>query len=197
VTELHFWLVDWEHECCGDQRKVGDTVRVPLWFEDVPLSTKDPIGVEPLWDGSMVVVGDVTNRRASQSFLLIDSGTVTVACRRRFVGERLRCEGRLWEERHEESVPEVKGKITGMRWHKALYEKTDEGHRVIGYEKPTVICNTNKYPGYPAPEDPKRAEFREAVRLGKVKGPFIFKAAPMDDYVPSGWAFEFIIEAPD
>lgn len=197
MTEVHFWLAGWEHECCGDQRKVGDKVRVPLWFEDVPTPSEDPEGTETLWDGSMVVVGHVTNRRASQPFLLIDAGSLTVACRRRFAGERLRCEGKLWEERHEQSVPEVKGTITAIRWHKALYEKIDEGHRVIGYEKPTVIYNTNKYPGYPPPPDPKRAQFREAVRSGKVKGPFTFKAMPMDDYVPSGGAFEFIIEVND
>jgi hypothetical protein len=197
VTEVHFWLDDWEHECCGDQRKVGDKVRVPLWFEDEPTVSEDAVSVESRWDGSMVVVGDVTNRRASQPFLLIKAGNVTVACRRRFAGKRLRCEGRLWEERHEDSAPEVRGTITGMRWHKALYERTDDGHRVTGYEQPTVIYNTNKYPGYPPPKDPKRTAFREAVKWDKVKGPFTFHPVPMDDYVPSGWAFEFIIDVPD
>lgn len=197
MTEVHFWLDNWEHECCGDQRKVGDTVSVSLWCEDVPTPTEDSVGVASLWDGSMVVVGDVTNLRASQPFLLIDAGALTVACRRRFAGDRLRCEGKLWEERHEEPVPEVQGTITGMRWHEAVYEKTNEGHRVIGYEKPTAIYNTNKFPGYPPPEDPKRAQWREAVRSGKLKGPFTFKAMPMDDYVPSGWAFEFIIDVRD
>lgn len=113
VTEVHFWLDDSEHECCGDQRKVGDTVRVPLWFEDVPVQTDDPPGLESLWDGSMIVVGDVINRRQSQPFLLVDAGVLTVACRRRFAGKRLHCEGRLWEERHEPVVPTVKGTITG------------------------------------------------------------------------------------
>jgi hypothetical protein len=197
VTEIHFWLDDWEHQCCGDQRKVGDRIQVPLWFEDVPTPSDDPAGVESLRDGTMVLVGDVINRRASEPFLLIDAGVLTVACRRRFAGERLRCEGRLWEERHEEPVPAVEGTITAMRWHKALYEKTDEGHRVIGYEEPAVIYNTNKYPGYPPPEDPKRVAFREGVRSGKIKGPFTFQPAPMDDYVPSGWAFQFTVEVPN
>jgi hypothetical protein len=120
VAEVHFWLDDWEHECCGDQRKVGDTVLVALWFEDVPTPSGEPVGVSVLPGGSMVVVGNVTNQRASQPFLLIDAGAIAVACRRRFAGERLRCEGNPWEERHEDPVPEVKGKITGMRWHKTL-----------------------------------------------------------------------------
>jgi hypothetical protein len=35
------------------------------------------------------------------------------------------------------------------------------------------------------------------VKSGKVKGPFTFKPVPMDDYKPSGWAFQFIIEVGD
>jgi hypothetical protein len=194
MNEVHFWLDDWEHECCGDHRKVGDRIKVPLWFEDLAVTTDDEPVVKALPDGLMVVVGDVVNRKQSQPFLLVDAGQLTVACRQRFDGTRVRCEGRLWEERHEDSVPTVKGTVIGMRWHKGLYEKTKEGHRRIGFAEPTVIYNTDKFPGYPVPESPNLRKARENVRSGKAKGRITYKAAPMEDFVPAGWAFEFIIE---
>jgi hypothetical protein len=81
-----------------------------------------------------------------------------------------------------------------MRWHKALYEKTKEGHRRIGFAKPMVIYNTEKYPGHPQPESPNLRKARENAKSGKAKSHITYKAAPMDDFVPGGWAFEFIIE---
>jgi hypothetical protein len=197
VTEVHFWLVHWEHECCGDDRKVGDTISVDLSCAGSAEASDEPLSAVAQRDGSMTLVGDVSDLHQSQPAWLVSAGNVSVAWGGKYPGGRIRLVGRVYEERHSEVSAEVTGKITGIRWHKARYEKTKEGHRVIGYEMPMVIYNTNKYPGYPPPEDPKRTAFREAVRSGKVKGPFTFKPVPMDDYVPSGWAFEFIIEVPD
>jgi hypothetical protein len=84
MNEVQFWLDDWEHECCGDHRKVGDKIKVSLWFEGLAVITDDEPMVDPLPDGSMVVVGDVVNRKQSQPFLLVDAGQLTVACHQRF-----------------------------------------------------------------------------------------------------------------
>jgi hypothetical protein len=171
VNEVHFWLDDWEHECCGDHRKVGDRIKVPLWFGDLAVTTDDEPVVKPLPDGSMVVVGDVVNRKQSQPFLLVDAGQLTVAGRQRFDGTRVRCEGRQWEERHEESVPTVKGTVIGMRWHKALYEKTKAGHRRIGFAEPTVIYNTDKFTRLSGARVPKPAESPREREVRQGEGP--------------------------
>ena len=197
MTEVRFWLVDWEHQCCGDDRKVGDTISVDLTCCGSVKASDEPPSAIAQHDGSMILVGDVSDLHCSQPAWLVRARNVSVAWAGKYPGNRVRLVGRVYEERHSEVSAEVTGKITGIRWHKALYEKTKQGHRVICYEVPTVIYNTNKYPGYPPSEDPKRAAFREAVRSGKVKRPFTFEAVPMDDYVPSGWAFEFIIEVPN
>jgi hypothetical protein len=194
MAEVRFWLLDWEHQCCGDQRKVGDTITVDLSFDGTPEASNEPLDIEAIRDGSMVLTGDVTDLRMSQPAWLVNAGPVSIAWSGKFPGERVRLTGKLYEERHSEYSATVTGTITGIRWHKALYETYEDGFRRVGYEDPVPIYNTSKYPGFPPPEDPKRLEFREAVKSGRIKGPFTFKAAPMDNYVPSGWAFEFIID---
>jgi hypothetical protein len=48
VTEVHVWLTSWEHECRGDQRKVGDTVSVALSFDGSVEATDPNDHFEPL-----------------------------------------------------------------------------------------------------------------------------------------------------
>jgi hypothetical protein len=194
MAEIHFWLVDWEHECCGDQRKVGDTITVYLAYEGPVSPTEDEPTATVQRDGSMVLVGDVTDLKLSQPAWLIDTGTIAVGWSGKYPGRRVRSEGKLWEVRHDEANGEVTGCITGMRWHPAIYEKTEDVDTMIGYGKPSVFYNTNKYPGFPPPVQPGILKMREAAARGDLRGPFTFRAAPMDDYQPSGWAFEFTIE---
>jgi hypothetical protein len=194
MGEVHFWLVDWEHECCGDQRKVGDTITPYLAYHGPVSPTEDEPTATVLRDGAMGLVGNVSDLKLSQPAWLIDTGTVSVGWRGKYPGGRVRCEGKLLEMRHEEATGEVTGRITGMRWHPAIYEKIEGVHTVIGYGRPTVIYNTNKYPGFPQPIPPGILKMREAAARGELRGPFTFEAAPMDDYQPTGWAFEFTIE---
>jgi hypothetical protein len=179
---------------------VGETITAPVCCDDsAAFPTEEATRTEALTDGTMVLVGAVSDFHHSQPAWLIDTGTMTVAWRGKYPGPRVRFSGKLWEERHgpdNYSVP-LTGRITGIRWHKAVYEHDRDGYQVVGYEDGKVIYNTSKYPGYPPPDEPKRARFREEVKSGEIKGPFTFKSVPMDDFVPSGWAFEFIIETSD
>ena len=195
MTEVRFWLANWEHQCCGESRKVGDVITAPVCCDGSTVElTAEPRSTEARPDGSMMLVGEVSDFNHAQPAWVIDTGCVKVAWRGKYPGVRVRCSGKLWEERHgpdSYSMP-LTGRLTGIRWHKAAYEPDGEG-RVVGYERETVIYNTNKYPGYPPP--PRPVPTRSAVSTGK--GWIRYKGAPMDDYEPSGWAFEFILEVPE
>jgi hypothetical protein len=184
---------------------VGDTITVALSFDGSVESSDEDDHVEQLRDGRMVLVGESQPSKGTEAGWIVEAGNVEFGYpyRGKQVPGRVRCEGTLWEERHGSpgggpAVGHVTGSVIAMVWHKAFYEKSGSGeYERVGYEDGKKIYNTNKYPGYPPPDDPKRAEFREAVRSGKVNGPFTFTSVSMDDYVPSGWAFEFTIELPN
>ena len=194
MAEIHFWLVDWEHECCGDQRKVGDTITSCLAYEGPVSASQEEPRATVVRDGTVDLVGDISDLKLSQPAWLIDAGSIAVGWTGKYPGGRVHCEGKLWEVRHDDATAEVTGRITGMRWHPARYEKIKDVHTVVGYGEPTVIYNTNKYPGFPQPISPGILKMREAAARGELSGPFTFKAAPMDNYQATGWAFEFIID---
>ena len=122
MSEIHFWLVGWEHECCGDQRKVGDTITSYLAHQGAVSATEDEPRAVALRDGTMDLVGDVTDLKLSQPAWLIDTGTISAGWRGEYPGGRVHCEGKLWEVRHDEATSEVSGRVTGMRWYPAVYE---------------------------------------------------------------------------
>ena len=196
MSELRFWLVDWEHECCGDQRKVGDRITVSLSFTGSAESSDDPDVVQPVLDGQMVIVGEARRSVGTEPGWVVRSGDVEFGFPGDLDGPRVRCAGKLWEERHGSpgggpAIGQVTGRISGMRWHPAMYERTSDGHSVVGYGEPTVISSTTKYPGFPRPVSPGLARLSEALKRGD---PIAISPAPMEDYQPTGWAFEFIIE---
>jgi hypothetical protein len=193
VTEVRFWLVEWEHQCWGDHRKVGDTITVNLSYEGSAHPSDGPLSVATHRDGTMTIVGDVSGLGRSQPAWLVNAGEVSVAWAGKYPGPRVRLHGRLYEERHSDISAEVTGRITGMRWHEAISHKDAEGHRRISYENPTLIYNTNKYPGFPQPVPPGILRMRELVKKGQLKGPFTFKPSKTDRK-RTAWAFEFILE---
>ncbi len=196
MTEIRFWLDDWEHECCGDERKVGDKITVGLSLTGAAEVSDESDLVQSILDGEMVIIGDARKSIGTEPGWVVRSGDVEFGFPGDLDGVHVRCVGKLWEERHGSpgggpAIGEVTGQISGMRWHPAIYEKTSEGHSVVGYGEPTVIYNTNKYPGFPKPVRPELARLGEALERGD---PVTITAAPMNDYQPTGWAFEFIIE---
>ncbi len=193
MTEVRFWLVDWEHQCCGDHRKVGDTITVNLSCEGSAEACDEPLTVEAQRNGSMIIVGDVSDLHRSQPAWLVSAGGVSVARAGKYPGARVRLRGRLYEKRHSDISTEVTGRINGMRWHEAISRTDAEGCQRISYENPTVVYNTNKYPGFPQPVSPGIRRMSELAKKGELKGPFTFRPAKTDPK-RTAWAFEFILE---
>jgi hypothetical protein len=177
VTGLHFWLADWEHECCGDRRKVGDEITVALTFVGALEPIEDYESVLALDDGEMLIAGEV---EAGSYGCVVRSGAVRFGVRDELaVSERVRCQGRLWEVRHEiEGSDVTTGRVTGIRWRPALL---DDEWRVVGYEAGPVIYNTDT-----RPEKPRMMSF------GPVSVPLPPSAAELR--TRRAWAFVFTIE---
>ena len=192
MTELYFWLEYWEHECCGDRRKVGDEIEVALTFSGVVEPIEDYESVLALDIGEMLVAGEVA---AGSDGWVVRSGAVSFGVENRLVSPRVRCQGRLWEIRHETAVTGMtKGRITDIRWRPALMS---EDRHVLGYEAGQVIYNTDN-----RPEKPRPISFGP-IRAGLVapppwaKGPFVQAvSAPSDADLERHrpWAFVFTIE---
>jgi hypothetical protein len=141
----------------------------------------------------MVLVGDVSDLGRSQPAWLVNAGEASVAWAGKYPGDRVRIQGRLYEERHSDISAEVAGWITGMRWHKAVSQNEVQGARRISYVEPTVIYNTDKFPGHPLPIPPGILRMRELAERSGLKGPMIIKSSKTDRQPPA-WAFEFILE---
>jgi len=199
MAEIHFWLQSWEHECCGDRRKVGDTITVDLSFDgDIEPST-EPDHVETLDDGGMLLVGPGQDAHKSQPALIVRAGAVEFGVAGKYQPGQLSCRGKLWEERHGDpgggpAVGEVAGRITAIQWRPSIVEDTglkgDERYRFVGYERGTAIYDTDKYPGKPKPISPALAE--ALAHPEKYKG--IKFVSMKDQPPPTGWAFVFTLE---
>jgi hypothetical protein len=196
VTEIRFWLGDWEHECCGDHRKVGDSITVDLSFQGAVDPTDQDDQVTSNGDGSMLLVGETT--LAPRRGWLVTSDHMEFGIQSHKPAPRVICSGRLREERHGDpsggpATGSVSGTITGIRWHEAIFEKDGDRNRRVGYESPVVVYDTEKFPGYPRPPLPGLTGLRDDAARGAVVGPITFRPAPLSDSGPSGWAFEFIL----
>jgi hypothetical protein len=98
VTELHFWLEFWEHECCGDGRTVGDEITASLTFVRAVQPSEDYDSVLALDDGEMLIAGEVAVEKGGW---LVRSGAMSFGLDRPAVAPGVRCQRRLWEIRHE------------------------------------------------------------------------------------------------
>jgi hypothetical protein len=101
VTSLSFWLQSWEHECCGPERRVGETVEVTLSF-DGDVTTTDAVALfESDRNGRSRIVGEIDRQVGSFTGYLVHAPDVHFAVTRgNPPGDRVQCSGRLWEERH-------------------------------------------------------------------------------------------------
>ncbi len=59
MTDLPVWLADWEHECCGEARRVGQQVRLPLALSRTGRvhTTSEPDQIAVLDDGTVSITG--------------------------------------------------------------------------------------------------------------------------------------------
>jgi hypothetical protein len=101
VTRLSFWLQSWEHECCGPERRVGETVEVTLSFDGEVTPTDATPLIESYRNGQSRIVGDIDRHVGSFTGYLVHGPEVTFAVTQgNPPGNRVECNGRLWEERH-------------------------------------------------------------------------------------------------
>ena len=153
MTALQFWLASWEHECCGDARKVGDTITVNLSFDGTVHPTDEGDRVESFRDGRVLVVGETHESDAPQPGRLVTAGKVEFGFSGKESSDRVRCEGQLWEDRLDPTdspIGRTSGRIVGIRWRPAIVEMTGpKESKFVDYEDGRVIYNTKKRPGFP------------------------------------------------
>ena len=198
MAEVQFWLQSWEHECCGDHRKVGDTITVDLSFDGNVEASTEPDHVEAFPDGEMLLVGTGEDAHKSEPALIVRTGPVEAGVVGRYQSGRVSCRGKLWEERHGDpgggpAVGEVTGQITSIHWRPAVYEKTelsgDDEYRFVRYDEGSTVYNTDKYPGRPKPMSPVLVDVLANPEKYEAKIVPVERRPP-----PSGWAFVFTLD---
>lgn len=204
MAEVHFWTVDWEHECCGPDRRVGDIVTVNLVFEGEVERTAEADRVESRYSGDMVLVSEAHDARESQPGSVVRLGDLAFGVAGKDRDGRIRCTGQLWEDRHGGVGPwaETTGRVTGIRWRPARYELTAEGSRArVGYDEGRVIYNTVKRPRrerrrrprqIPAETSPPGTGHGKRSATGSAGWVAYRPAAEQPE--PSGWAFVFTLD---
>ena len=162
-------------------------------------NTDKPDLLKPMSDGEMLLIGE-THPTISESGWVVRVGRVEVGVRDSEMGARVRCKGKLWEQRHDwpggPATGRVTGRISTILVHKAIFEKKeDRVHEVVGYEEGEEVSSTNDYSEDPVQDDAEIGRLADDIATGKVKGHWVAsRPDSMVEYVPSGWAFEFVIE---
>jgi len=194
MDSLSFWLADWEYECCGDQRKVGDEISIRLSFDGSVQATDEADRIEDSKDGGALLIGSTHSFDSITFPWLLRVGSIDVGVARNPNFARVKGEGRLWEERHDDS-PTTTGRVTLIQWWRAVYQQGSDGvFQPIGYDDPQTIYNTEKRPGYPSESDLAIQRWSKQAKSIGFKGPLTITPANMDGFVPSGWAFRFTLD---
>lgn len=194
MTSLSFWLDDWEYECCGDERNIGDRVVVGLSF-DGPIEKSDEVDrLETALDGQTMLAGSTHSFGSKEFPWVVNVGKIAIAISSNPKHHHVHGVGRLWEERHADA-PTTKGRITSIKWwNKILQKESDGTYRRVAFDNPQSVFNTEKRPGNPSANDLKIRRWAEEARTKGLRGPLTFSPADMSGYVPTRWAFQFTIE---
>jgi hypothetical protein len=205
VTEIHFRLEDWQQECCGPFRRIGDEITVALSFEGSVEATDDSDSVEQLGDGEMLITGRATESLNTEPGSVVSSLGVKFGIPDRNVGTQVRCLGKLWEQRHGSpdggaALGQVSGRVSAILGHQAILVRTgDRSWKTTGYEAGAPIEDTNSFPFDRDQDEAAMKQLSEDIASGKIKGRWIARKpiAPEDLSPPSGWALEFVLEVSD
>ena len=204
MTRIHFWLDDWEHECCGDFRSVGDTISVRLQLSkdgDVE-ATDDSDLVRPLGDGQMLLIGESRESKDTEPGWIVRAHGVDVGYAGDRRGPRVRLRGEILESRHGSPdggppVGLVTGQIVAIAWRSNITGAVGpRQEKVVGYDPGVEVHDTNSYPGYAPPFD--ASELMAKLSSGAwIAQPV--EHDPEDDFEigelgSSGWAFEFVLD---
>ena len=162
MTDLPVWLDDWEHECCGEDRRTGQAVQLSLAFSRTgsvePATGPGQITVHD--DGTVTITGTAG---ATTGFdgpfgpgTLIQSGRVQFAIHGDAPAARVRCTGNLYETRHGAPAGTTTGQIVGIRFRPAICQKSADGlgSVVIGHEPGTELRATGDWRKHVSEEDP-------------------------------------------
>jgi hypothetical protein len=205
MTTVHFWLSDWEHECCGDRRRVGDTIDIAMsMFGSIEASNDSP-SVITLDGGRMQIVGDVRQSEDVDQGWIVNSKNVEFGYFGERFGDRVRCEGQLFEQRHDPrerlAVGHTTGRIVAIRVHEVIYERiSGPSLREIGYGESREISDTNDESEEELTADFDQSRISKSVAIEGVKGRWIavpHSAPKDDDPAPKGSIFEFVLEVTD
>ena len=133
--KLPVWIEDWVYECCGVNRRVGETVELDLTFEGdmLPAAGADQITV--LDGGRVSVVGRVIGPATGghTSGVLIESGALRFGISEESAADRVHCAGRLAELRHGYPSWATAGKVTGLQWRPGTEIDRGEHTEVVDY----------------------------------------------------------------
>jgi hypothetical protein len=122
MVDLSVWLDAVDHMCCGEARRAGDTVRIPLAFSragKVHVTTQ-PDRIAVLADGTISIVGTAGGMTGIDGPFghgtLVRSGGVRFAVHGDAPGPKVLCVGELYEARHGEPSGTTTGQLIAIRW---------------------------------------------------------------------------------
>jgi hypothetical protein len=159
VASLPVWIASWVHDCCGIPRHVDERVELRLTFDGEMVAADGPEVIRLLEDGEVsivgTVVGPVGHPGDHTAGTLIKSGAVQFAVAEDVAAARVRCDGKLWEERHGYPSGVTRGRLVDIRWRPAVLRQVAdrassiEGYRAFsieGFEQGERLTSTESKP---------------------------------------------------
>jgi hypothetical protein len=148
VVDLPVWVPDWVHDCCGAERRVGETMDLQLTFAGDTVPDAGPDSVVVLDNGRVSVVGEATGpighaEGNHTQGTRIASGRMKFALAGDAPAARVKCTGELEEIRHGFPSDVTTGLLTRIWWRPAIRRKLDAVSFVIdGYAPGEELAST-------------------------------------------------------
>lgn len=152
MINVPVWVHDWVHECCGETRRVGDTLDLELTFAGDAVADDGPDSVDVLPGGRISIVGAVDGLAGlaegnHTEGTRIASGGMKFAFTGGSPAARVRCTGELEEVRHGFPSGLTTGLLTGIQWRPAIMRRVDAvSFAVEGYETGQELASTEDRP---------------------------------------------------
>lgn len=120
--EIPVWMDDWEHECCGPLRRVGEEITMQLFLgqDALVVATRSGNPIDAWADGVVRIAG--TSIEAGSGLRVLRAGSLAALSENHDLplGEIV-CQGRLWLTQHPttDAHPVTVGRIRALRWHRS------------------------------------------------------------------------------
>ena len=149
--QIPVWMDDWEHECCGPLRRIGDAIEMHLCLDPdaAEVSPSKEPAVVVLDHGLVRIAGFIADAGSGLQIFHADGLAVAIENGGLRVGEAA-CEGRLWMTQHptSEAYPVTTGRIRELRWHPSRANEVKphqfEIHPDFDHGQP--LKSTNQHP---------------------------------------------------